>query len=201
VLKSSYLILILTLVMYEMFIRKCYLQQIKSLVSQEKLLVILGARQAGKTSLLYMVREDIDITKRFSTIVYFNFEDVFGKKSFTNKQDVYDFILTNTGADLKDKDTLIMLDEVQEIENAQGILKSLYDEETYLATVIATGSGMRQMSNEGSSLVGRGGELTVYPFSFSEFVESKGLNFPHTSTISPSIQAQFATLWQEFCTR
>jgi predicted AAA+ superfamily ATPase len=139
-----------------MFIRNSYLHQIKTLIAKEKLLVVLGARQVGKTSLLFMLEEDIEITKRFSTIVYFNFEDIFGKKSFTNKQDVYDFILTNTGADLKDENTLIMLDEVQEIENAQGVLKSLYDEKTYLATIIATGSGMRQISDEGSSLVGRG---------------------------------------------
>jgi predicted AAA+ superfamily ATPase len=41
----------------------------------------------------------------------------------------------------------------------------------------------------------------VYPFSFAEFAESRGLVFPQTVIISPSIQRQFSTLWQEFCTR
>jgi predicted AAA+ superfamily ATPase len=102
-----------------MFLRKSYINQIKTLISKEKLLVILGSRQAGKTSLLYLLREDSSMQKTFDTIVYFNFEDIFGKKEFISKQDFYDFIKTNTGADMKDKKTLIMLDEIQEIQNAQ----------------------------------------------------------------------------------
>jgi predicted AAA+ superfamily ATPase len=102
-----------------MFLRKSYITQIKTIISKEKLLVILGARQAGKTSLLYLLKEEVSIKKKFNTIVYFNFEDIFGKKEFINKQDFYDFIKTNTGADMQDKKTLIMLDEVQEVKNAQ----------------------------------------------------------------------------------
>ncbi|MDR0860559.1 MAG: hypothetical protein LBO09_06380 [Candidatus Peribacteria bacterium] len=60
---------------------------------------------------------------------------------------------------------------------------------------------MWQVGEGGSSLVGRGAELTVYPFSFAEFVESKGLKFQRTTTISPSVQAIFNPLRQEFCTR
>jgi predicted AAA+ superfamily ATPase len=101
------------------------------------------------------LKEEKSIKKKFSTIVYFNFEDIFGKKTFVNKQDFYEFIKINTGADMKDKKTLIMLDEVQEVENAQSILKSLYDDTEYLATIIATGSGIRQIASGGSSLVGR----------------------------------------------
>ena len=102
-----------------MFLRKSYIDQIKSTISKEKLLVILGARQAGKTSLLYLLKEETSIQKKFTKIVYFNFEDIFGKKEFINKQDFYDFIKTNTGADMQDKKTLILLDEVQEVKNAQ----------------------------------------------------------------------------------
>ncbi|MDR0860558.1 MAG: AAA family ATPase [Candidatus Peribacteria bacterium] len=123
-----------------MFIRKSYIHQIKTLISKEKLLVILGARQAGKTSLLSLLQEDTDIQKQFSSLVYFNFEDIFGQKTFVNKQDFYDFIQTAIGADLKDKKTLILLDEVQEIQHIQDILKAVYDEKNYVATVIATGS-------------------------------------------------------------
>jgi predicted AAA+ superfamily ATPase len=108
-----------------MFLRKSYIQQIKTLISTDKLLVILGARQAGKTSLLSFLQEDTSIQKQFSTIVYFNFEDIFGKKTFINKQDFYDFIKATTGADLKDQKTLIMLDEVQEVQYIQDILKAV----------------------------------------------------------------------------
>lgn len=184
-----------------MFLRKSYINQIKTIISKENLLVILWPRQAGKTSLLYLLKEDVNIQKKFTKIVYFNFEDIFGKKEFINKQDFYDFIKTNTGADMQDKKTLIMLDEVQEVKNAQWLLKSLYDDKKYQATIIATWSGMRQLSSGWSSLVGRGGELTVYPFSFKEFVESKWLIFPTKIEISQSLQEQFANLWKEFCTR
>ena len=184
-----------------MFLRKSYIDQIRSIISKEKLLVVFGARQVGKTSLLYLLKEEISIQKKYKKIVYFNFEDIFGKKEFVNKQDFYDFIKTNTDADLQDKKTLIMLDEVQEVSNVQWLLKSLYDDQTYQATIIATGSGMRQLSIWWSSLVGRWWELTVYPFSFKEFVESKWLAFPNKLEISPSLQEQFSTLWKEFCVR
>jgi len=102
-----------------MFLRKSYIDQIRSIISKEKLLVVFGARQVGKTSLLYLLKEEISIQKKYKKIVYFNFEDIFGKKEFVNKQDFYDFIKTNTDADLQDKKTLIMLDEVQEVSNVQ----------------------------------------------------------------------------------
>lgn len=102
---------------------------------------------------------------------------------------------------MQNKKTLIMLDEVQEVKNTQWLLKSLYDDKKYQATIIATWSGMRQLSSGWSSLVGRWWELTIYPFSFREFIESKWLGFPTKIDISPSLQEQFANLWQEFCTR
>lgn len=183
-----------------MLIRNKYLNQIKTLISKEKLLVILWARQAGKTSLLLMLQDDLDVKKHYQTITYFNFEDIFWKKEFVNKSDFYDFIHINTGADLKDPNTLIMLDEVQEVQNIQWILKSFYDDKTFKAKLIATGSGIWQLSSTWSSLVGRWWEITVYPFSFMEFIEAKGLTSIKGMPSSPSLQAQFYALWQEFTT-
>jgi predicted AAA+ superfamily ATPase len=55
-------------------------------------------------------------------------------------------------------------------------LKSLYDDEKVKAKIIATGSWLWQIQKLWSSLVGRVKQIWVYPFSFFEFLEYKGID-------------------------
>lgn len=88
--------------------------------------------------------------------MYYNFEETFGNKQFTSKKDFCSFLTTTTGVDFQDSKTLLMLDEVQSVENAEAVLKALYDDQKIKAKIIVTGSGMWHLPQKaGTTLVGR----------------------------------------------
>lgn len=69
---------------------------------------------------------------------------------------------------------LIALDEIQLVENLPSVIKYLYD--TYAVKFIVTGSSSYYMKNQFSeSLAGRKRIFEMYPLSFEEFLEFKGL--------------------------
>lgn len=184
-----------------MLVRKCYIEKIKNLLHKEKMIFLLGPRQAWKTTLLFLLKEDKKVKKIYPHIVYYNFEDTFGNKQFTNKRDFCSFLITETGIDFQDKNTLLMLDEVQSVENAEAILKTLYDDKDIKAKIIVTGSGMWHLAQTPwATLVGRWAELMIYPFDFQEYVESQWLKYPSLSWLTPSVVKQLLPLREQFCT-
>ncbi|MDP2090140.1 MAG: ATP-binding protein [Candidatus Gracilibacteria bacterium] len=153
------------------FKRKKYLDQLYSYLEKEKLIIIYGARQVGKTTLIKTVLGDDNIVQ---TKIYINFDDIY-EKSFKTKNDFITYVGFNYNVDFY-SEGILFLDEVQTIENIEQILKSLYDDDTIKLKIVATGSGLWQIKELGSSLVGRVKQIWVYPFSFYEFLEYKGVD-------------------------
>jgi len=152
------------------FKRTKYLDELYSALENEKLIIIYGARQVWKTTLLRVLLEDdtLDVTKK-----YINFDDIYDKK-FKTKQDFINYLAFNYEIDFFNEG-ILFLDEIQTIDNIEQILKSLYDDIDIKIKIIATWSGLWQIKKLGSSLVWRVKQVWVYPFSFYEFLEYKGI--------------------------
>lgn len=149
-----------------------YLNKIKEVLKNEKLLVLYWQRQVWKTTLMKILIKDEELKwiKK-----YFSFED-FQKRSFKSKQEFVDFLSFKLNIDFT-KDWFLFLDEVQYVENIVGILKSIFDDENFKIKIIATGSWMWNIPVKAwSSLVWRWEEIFVYPFSFEEFLWIKWIN-------------------------
>ncbi|MEF2175073.1 MAG: AAA family ATPase, partial [Candidatus Absconditabacteria bacterium] len=87
--------------------RKKYLDKILSKIDTEKLFLLVGARQVGKTTIMEMLKERLESS--FKTL-YFNLEDIFGIE-FNTKNDFINYFLFEYGFDFY-KDGIIFLDEV-----------------------------------------------------------------------------------------
>ncbi|MCU0371202.1 MAG: ATP-binding protein [Bacteroidales bacterium] len=123
---------------------------------RNKVLIVYGARQVGKTT---MVKE---ILKKFPLdSIYLNCE------TFSVQQSLQS---TDPGR-LKEvigNVRLVVLDEAQRIENIGLILKILHDTAPELQ-IIATGSSSFDLSNKiNEPLTGRAIEFILYPFSYQE---------------------------------
>ncbi|HOX77896.1 MAG TPA: ATP-binding protein [Bacteroidales bacterium] len=141
---------------------------------QNKVLIIYGARQVGKTTLIKQILEKFP-----DHSVYLNCDIFSVQQSLqtTDPERLKEFI---------GKARLVALDEAQRIENIGLILKILHDTVPELK-IIATGSSSFDLSNKiNEPLTGRAIEFILYPLSYQELSEiysSQELPFRWISSI------------------
>ena len=124
---------------------------------KKKVILLLGARQTGKTTLLKNI-----VSKNENTL-WLNGDEYDIKERFKNA----------TSTQLKaliGNHKIVIIDEAQSIENIGLALKLIHD--TYPEIqVIATGSSAFELKNKTNEpLTGRKFEYQLYPISFSEMV-------------------------------
>lgn len=135
-------------------------------------MIILGARQVGKTWLMQEFAKEA-----YLKYVYVNFEDNDTLRGlFEHDFDIPRIIASlewSTGTDI-DEDTLIILDEIQEATRGITSLK-YFAEKAPRYHVMAAGSllGIAMHKND-SFPVGKVDFLHLYPLSFMEFLEAVG---------------------------
>ena len=139
--------------------------------SGRKPLLLQGARQVGKTWLMEEFGKN-----EYKNFVYLNFdkqpklssyfdEDIDPKRIINSLKQHFD-------TDIHPADTLLIFDEVQESQRALNSLKYFY-EDVPQYHLIAAGSFLG-VAVHGSFPVGKVDRITLYPFSFYEFLEGIG---------------------------
>lgn len=74
--------------------RTTYIQKIIAGLKDDRLVLLTGARQVGKTTLMHQVEQELAITS-----VFVNMEDWFGEQR-TNKKDFVDWLMLEYGFDV-----------------------------------------------------------------------------------------------------
>lgn len=140
-----------------------------------KILVIDGARQIGKTYIVRHVGE-----KLFENFIEINMlEDSINNKNFENARTVDDFYLqvSMLHGDKMDKkeNTIIFIDEIQAYPHLLTLLKFLKQDDKF--TYIASGSLLGVTLAETTSIpMGSIEVKRMYPLDFEEFLLSQGFN-------------------------
>ncbi len=140
--------------------------------NNRKPLVMRGARQVGKTTLVNQ------FAQKFDQYIYLNLELPADRKPFDDFKDLE--TLVQALFFLKDKEyskrkkTLLFIDEIQEVPEACNILRFFFEQMPEIP-VIAAGSLLETIFNTKLSFpVGRVEFLVVRPVSFIEFLEAIG---------------------------
>lgn len=140
--------------------RSIKLQIIKALKSK-KIIILYGARQVGKTTLMKEILKDIENS------VYFSCDEPDVREAFTNKTS------SEMNAFIRGAKTIV-LDEAQRINGVGISLKLLHDTFPEL-TIVATGSSSFDLANKTAEpLTGRNIPFNLFPVSFSEYANSVG---------------------------
>ena len=141
-----------------------------------KPLILLGARQVGKTSVL------LDFGNRqFEDVAYFNFDRNIDIKSFfQNTKDVKKIVqnlaLLN-GKPIHASTTLIIFDEIQECREALNSLK-YFQEEAPEFHIVCAGSLLGITLGQDTSFpVGKVNFLEMHPLTFSEYLKGVSLQW------------------------
>ena len=167
--------------------RTKYLQKIIPFIDKPLIKVIIGVRRSGKTVLLSQVREHIQAAGiNNERIVDINFES-FANRKYQTADALYEHVLQKSKA-VSGKRLYLFFDEIQEVSDWQKVINSFsvdIDCDIYI-----TGSNSNLLSGElATYIAGRYVHFTVYPFTFSEYLELKGgagvtfpMSFPRVFT-------------------
>lgn len=137
-----------------------------------KPLILRGARQVGKTTLVQM------FSKQYDNYVYLNLEHYADRKLFNEKLNIHEIIRAisvQKNVSLVNGKTLLFIDEIQNSPYAITMMRYFY-EQTRELHVIAAGSLLEAMigHQQISFPIGRVDFLFLYPFTFYEFLLAKG---------------------------
>lgn len=147
--------------------RPLYLEKMIKLKDEPFIKVISGVRRCGKSSLLDLFeRHLLDCGISASNIIRFNFDSRDLRTSVNDSDALYDLVKNNLGKGRN----YILLDEIQNINDWEGALISMYTDMD--ADIYVTGSNAVMLSPDlGTKLVGRYIEIEVLPLSFKEWLD------------------------------
>ena len=133
--------------------------------------VVIGVRRSGKSTMCYHA-----LTQRGVHFAYVDFDDerLSGMKA-DQLNDVLE-VLYKIYGDFQ----YLFLDEIQDVEGWHLFVNRLLRQKMH---VIITGSNAKLLSGElATHLTGRNKEIALYPFSFQEFCEMKGVDTKSVAT-------------------
>lgn len=160
--------------------RKLY-NSLKDHLSHKEISLIIGPRQAGKTTLMLMLKNYLE--KRNKPTLFLNL-DIESDKRFFASQEI---LIRKIELELGVKGGFIFIDEIQRKEDAGIFLKGIYDMNLPYKYIVS-GSGSVELKRKiHESLVGRKRIFELNTLSFEEFInlrtqyryENKLLDFLH----------------------
>ena len=156
--------------------------------------VLVGARQAGKSYMLYKrAKQMINAGHRLEEIIYIDFDD---ERLLNMKADEFDLILQAYSSVYSHK-PLLFFDEIQNVDGWEHFARRLANQKYQ---VFITGSNAKMLGRDiQTTLGGRYIEGQVFPYSFQEYIDSKGIALANEwqySKVRFDVQQSFASYLQ-----
>ncbi len=182
-----------------MFIKRDIYPDLEAHLSNKQATIITGMRRTGKTTLLKKLMEISSIRQKlFFDMERLDYRELFSEKNYESVVHA----LGQRGIRFSEP-VLIGIDEIQLVPNLPSVVKYLYDH--YDVKFILTGSSSYYLKNRfDESLAGRKRIFEVFPLSFGEMLDFKGIeHLPLGSSFaqapfSPSEYERLKFLYEEF---
>ncbi len=137
-------------------------QLIEEWLQEKELIILYGARQVGKTTLVKK------LCAKKKNALYLNCETPTVKDLLESKK-------SSSFKLLFGENQLIVLDEAQKVNEIGEILKLIYDDDDFKLKIIATGSSSFDLANKVSEpMTGRNIKFIMYPLSMMERYKTEG---------------------------
>lgn len=143
---------------------------IEKQLNRDNIIAIVGSRQVGKTSLLSLLYEKTG--KKLKT--YFDLEDIqlLGEFNKLKLDDFPAFLQEKTNLPVNKK-VFVFIDEIQYLDNPSNFLKYIFDHYKKIKFIVSGSSTLEIKKKFSDRLTGRKYLYTLYPLSFSEFLNFK----------------------------
>ena len=168
-------------------------EEILKFIDSKEAIVLYGARQVGKTTLMkYLIEHHI---KR--NTFYFDLE-ITSLLNLCNEglEAVYNYLLQK-GADEKKK-IYLLIDEIQYMEDPSKFIKICCDHYSNIKLIVSGSSTFEIKKKFKQSLVGRTVSFELYPLSFEEFLIFKNKNYNLSENNTNLINKELSFFAEEF---
>jgi uncharacterized protein len=136
-------------------------------ISKKEITLIVGPRQAGKTTLMQLIQKRLQ--QQNIPTLFLNL-DIERHNEYFSSQDTF---LQKLALELPSRDSVVVTDEIQRKENAGLFLKGLYDQDTGYKFIISGSGSLELKETIHESLAGRKRIFPLFPLSFEEIVQYK----------------------------
>jgi predicted AAA+ superfamily ATPase len=174
--------------------RKIY-KEIKPFMSTNDVIVIHGARQTGKTTLLKRMMKDLPP----EDTCYFDLEESeLLELCDEGVGSIVDY-LRQRGLLRDQKKFYLLIDEIQYLANPSSLMKLIYDHHPYLKLIVSGSSSFGMKKKFKDSLVGRTVDFELYPLDFEEFLLFKNQSFDLSKRITSEVLVdELKRLYKEY---
>jgi uncharacterized protein len=171
------------------FVDRELTKKVLSFIHLKLPIVITGVRRSGKSTLLHIVKNQLKLKEK--EFLYINFNDErlvdFAIEDF---QKILDFLNEQSYKE----NCPLFLDEIQETKDWEKWIDRIKEEHS----IFITGSNSKLLSKEISTiLTGRSVSVSLYPFSFREFLEAKDIKKENWK-LDLKVQSQLRKEFLEF---
>lgn len=142
-------------------IKRTLYESLQAHLDQKQISLITGPRQAGKTTLMLLLQQELE--KNGERTIFLNLDIEKDRQFFVSQEDLLDKIRLDLG-----ERGYVFIDEIQRKENAGIFLKGIYDMGLPFKFIVS-GSGSVELKEKiPESLVGRKQTFALNPLSFEE---------------------------------
>ena len=187
--------------MTNMIYERGIVKQIKKYLYSEDIIVLHGARQVGKTSILYYLENYLKKIGRKTH--YIDLEDSryvkildLGVKEFINylrEEGVVSGFKKPTN-----KKTFVFIDEIQYLKNPSSFLKLIADHNKEIKLIVSGSSSFDIKKKFKDSLVGRTVDFEIFNLSFQEFLLFKKYHFEKKKIFTEKKITELKQLFAEY---
>jgi predicted AAA+ superfamily ATPase len=192
------------------FIKRKILPHISNFINFKEAIVIYGARQVGKTTIMKMLINELKATKKISeeAVFYFDLEDLEileicnqGVNNVIRYVDARISHNSNSSHASPQGKIYLFIDEIQYLSNASSFIKLMVDNHSDRFKLIVSGSSVLDIKSKiKQSLVGRIVTFEVLGLDFEEFLwfKKKKYNLDKVAHTDKKTQKELKQLFEEF---
>lgn len=152
-----------------MLIKRRILREIDQWLDSKKILILNGARQVGKTTILKEIEKKLK--KENKNCIYLNLESFqIVDRLNVNPDNIFDFISD------KNSPWYILIDEIQILDQPSHFLKYIYDTCDNLKLIVTGSANLEIKAKLQDSLAGRKITFYINPLSLDEILDYKKLD-------------------------
>ena len=151
--------------------RQQYIEHIQRFIGKGMIIALTGQRRVGKSYIIRQLVTEIEADNPDANIIYINKE----KTKYADIRNADDLSRYLDGKLKEDADNYLLIDEVQDIDGFENVLRSLNADEE--CQIVVTGNNAKMLSSELSTyLGGRYIEIHILSLSYREFLTFHNLN-------------------------
>jgi uncharacterized protein len=182
----------------ERLFARTIISEIDKYLATDEIIVLHGARQVGKTSILRLLQSRLEAQGK--TTHFIDLEDSRYLTILNEGVDAFLGYLREEGMvpSTTEAKLYVFIDEIQYLADPSSFLKLVADHHKNLKLIVSGSSSFAIKTKFKDSLVGRTVDFEIYPLSFREFLAFNNYPFPETKPATQKKVDELRAKFREF---